>query len=212
MAYLYDVFISYKRGRINEQWLKDIFLPVFEDYLNNELPHQPKIFIDTTALTPGVDFSNELFRNLMYSKCMVSIWSPPYFRKSEWCVKEFLTMKFKQEHFKINEATIPRTLIWPVLYRDIDPLPDIASHLSYLDYSEFNVVGEAFFRNEKFLKLQEKMQEDICSIAEIINNVPPMDPFFETPEGRQKTIKDLQTYFEGKVEQAEPITQTPISW
>ncbi|HSN59720.1 MAG TPA: toll/interleukin-1 receptor domain-containing protein [Ferruginibacter sp.] len=212
MAYLYDVFISYKRGKINEQWLREIFLPFFEDYLNNELPYQPKIFVDTTALTPGVDFSNELFRNLMYSKCMVSIWSPPYFRRSEWCVKEFLTMKYKQDFHKLNAGTVPRTLIWPVLYREIEPLPELASQISYLDYSEFNVVGEAFFRSDKFLRFQEKLQQDICSIVDIINNVPPMDDFFETSEGREKTIKELKVYFEGKVEQSDLIIQNPISW
>jgi hypothetical protein len=143
---------------------------------------------------------------------MVSIWSPPYFRRSEWCVKEFLTMKFKQEFFKINETTRPRTLIWPVLCWDIDPLPGIASDLTYLDYCEFNLVGDAFFRSESFLKFQQKMQVDIISIAEIIKHVPPMDPIFETPGGREQTIKDLQTYFERKVQQDEPITQKPISW
>ncbi len=212
MAYLYDVFISYKRGKINEQWLSEIFLPFFKEYLNDNLPHEPKIFIDTSALTPGVDFSNELFRNLMYSKCMVSIWSPPYFRRSEWCVKEFLTMKYKQEHHKLGADTVPRTLIWPVLYRDIDPFPELAHHISYLDYSDFNVVGEAFFKSDKFLKFQEKLQADICSIADIINNVPDMDPFFETSEGRTKTIAELNRYFAGKVEQTETITQNPITW
>lgn len=212
MAYLYDVFISYKRGRINEQWLSEIFLPFFEDYLNNELPEPPRIFIDRTALTPGVDFSNELFRNLMYSKCMVSIWSPPYFRRSEWCVKEFLTMRYKQDHHKLNEATTPRTLIWPVLYRQIDPIPELAQHISYLDYSDFNVVGEAFFRSEKFLKFQEKLQDDICSIADIINNVPDMDPYFETPEGRKETVARLQEYFAARGAKNETLKQNSISW
>ena len=212
MAYLYDVFISYKRGKINEQWLQQIFLPFFEDSLNNELPHQPSIFIDTTGLTPGVDFSNELFMNLLHSKCMVSFWSPPYFRKSEWCIKEFLTMKYMQEYYHLNAGTTPRTLIWPILYREIAPLPELASQISYLDYSEFNVVGEAFFKSDKFLKFQEKLQKDILSIVDIINHAPAMDPFFETIEGRDKTLVALKQYFEGKAEQTDLIIQSPISW
>ncbi|MBC7867480.1 MAG: toll/interleukin-1 receptor domain-containing protein [Gloeobacteraceae cyanobacterium ES-bin-316] len=212
MAYLYDVFISYKRGKINEQWLQEIFFPFFKEYLNNALPHEPKIFIDTTALTPGVDFSNEIFRNLMYSKCMVSIWSPPYFRRSEWCVKEFLTMKYKQDYHKLSADTLPRTLIWPILYREMRPLPELASQISYLDYSEFNVVGEAFFRSDKFIKFQEKLQADISSIVDIINHVPDIDPAMETAEGKTNTINALKQYFEGKVEQTELIMQNPISW
>lgn len=212
MPYLYDVFISYKRGRINEQWLNEIFLPFFENYLDNELPNKPRIFLDTSGLTPGVDFSNELFRSLMYSKCMLSIWSPPYFRRSEWCVKEFLTMQYKQEIHKIGAATVPRTLIWPIVYRDIDPLPDLVKNINYLDYSDFNVVGEAFFKSEKSIRFQEKLQEDICSIVDIINNVPEMHPDFETAEGQANTLKQLTSYFESRVGEAGDSIQKPISW
>lgn len=212
MPYQYDVFISYKRGRINEQWLNEIFFPFFENYLDNELSETPRIFIDKTGLSPGVNFSNELFRSLMNSKCMLSIWSPPYFRKSEWCVKEFFTMQYKQEFYKLNAGTMPLTLIWPILYRDIEPMPDIIKHINYLDYSNFNVVGEAFSRSEKYLQLQEKLQDDIASLVEIINNAPPMDPLFETPEGQEQTIKALTTYFENKGGEVVEHFQKPISW
>ncbi|MEO6406229.1 MAG: toll/interleukin-1 receptor domain-containing protein [Ferruginibacter sp.] len=212
MDYAYDVFISYKRGRINEQWLNEIFFPFFQDYLNNELPHEPKIFIDTTGLTPGVDFSNELFNNLLLSKCMVSIWSPPYFRRSEWCIKEFLTMKYRQEQYKLCSTTTPKTLIWPVIYREVVPLPPIAGKLSYLDYSEFNVVGEAFTRSDKYIKFQEKLQDDIRSIAEIITNVPALDDSLETAEGRKKIIDDLNKYFEGNFDAGQLPMQSPIAW
>ena len=213
MPYQYDVFVSYKRGRINEQWLNEIFFPFFENYLDNELPHTPRIFIDKTGLTPGVDFSNQLFRSLMYSKCMLSIWSPPYFRKSEWCVKELLTMQYKQDHHKIGVATVPRTLIWPILYREIDELPSFVKNINYLDYSKFNVVGEAFFKSEKSLEFQEKLQEDICSIVDIINNVPDIDPVFETAEGQVSTLALLAEYFKTKTgEGGDHPTQKPISW
>ena len=112
MPYINDVFISYKRGRINEQWLTDIFLPIFSNFLNDALPFDPKIFVDRTGLTPGVLFRDELFINLLYSKCIVSIWSPPYFRKSEWCVKEFLTMKNRKEFCQLSLLTMSKTLIW----------------------------------------------------------------------------------------------------
>lgn len=212
MDYAYDVFISYKRGRINEQWLNETFFPFFQDYLNNELPHEPKIFIDTTGLTPGVDFSNELFNNLLLSKCLVSILSPPYFRRSEWCVKEFLTMKYRQEQFKLGSTTKPKTLIWPIIYREIQPLPDLAKNISLLDYSEFNVVGEAFTKSEKYLRFQEKLQDDIRSIAEIIVNVPPLDVAIETDEGRKKIIDELNIYFEGNFDAGAIPTQSPIAW
>jgi hypothetical protein len=43
MPYLYDVFIFYKRERINEQWLNEIFLAFFENYPDNELLHKTDV-------------------------------------------------------------------------------------------------------------------------------------------------------------------------
>ncbi len=212
MPYINDVFISYKRGRMNEEWLDKIFLPLFTEYLNDELPYEPRIFVDKTALTPGVDFNNELFKNLLYSKCMVSIISPPYFRKSEWCVKEFLTMKHRQERFKLDSFTTPKALIWPVLYREVEPLPAIMKNLSYLDYSEFNLVGEAFFKTEKYLKLQEKLQDDIKTIAAIISKAPELTPEWETPEGRQQVLAELNAYLEENCDVDVAPTQKAILW
>lgn len=212
MPYINDVFISYKRGKVNEQWLNEIFLPYFENELDNILPFKPKIFVDKTGLTPGVDFTNELFRNLIFSKCLVSIWSPPYFRKSEWCITEFLTMRFKQEYHKLDAFTTPKTLLWPIMYRKVDPLPAAIKNINYLDYSEYNVVGEAFFKSEKFIKFQEQLQTEIKSIAEIILAAPDYNPYWDTPEGRKEITTVLQDYFTSNSDFDHPPVQTPITW
>lgn len=212
MPYLYDVFISYKRGPVNEQWLTQIFLPYFKDYLDNALPFQPQIFVDQTGLTPGVDFDNELFKNLIYSKCLVCILSPPYFRRSEWCIKEFLTMKYRQELLQLDAHTVPQTLIWPILYREISPMPELIKKMTYLDYSEFNVVGEAFFKTQKFLDFQEKLQNNINTIADIILHVPPLDASLETPEGRRKILAELNAYLAANSATEENVKQNPITW
>ncbi|MES2848049.1 MAG: toll/interleukin-1 receptor domain-containing protein [Bacteroidota bacterium] len=211
MAYINDVFISYKRSKRSEQWLNEIFLPLFADYLNNELPHDPKIFVDQSGLTPGVDFNDELFINLLYSKCIVAILSPPYFRKSDWCVKEFLTMKHRQEILELSPLTKPKTLIWSVVYRKVDPIPDYAKGLHYLDYSDFDQVGDAFFKTEKYLEIQEKMKEDIKTIGAIILNAPPLKPGWETAEGRKQIITELNAYFT-QYNLDDNKKQDPITW
>jgi len=212
MSYINDVFISYKRSRINEEWLNTIFLPLFEEYLNNELDFQPIIFVDKTGLTPGVDFANELFKNLIYSKCMVSIWSPPYFRRSEWCVKEFLAMKYRQEQHKLDAFTRPKTLLWPVMYRKIDPLPLAIRNIKYLDYSEYNLIGEAFLKTNRYLKLQQQLQNDIRSITDIILNVPAFDPYWDTPQGREEIIKELVDYYKTNADFDNPPIQKAPQW
>jgi hypothetical protein len=212
MPYVNDVFISYKRGRINEQWVEENFLPMFEELLDNALPHKPRIFVDKTALAPGVDFSNALFYNLIFSKCIVSIWSPPYFRRSEWCVKEFLTTKFKQDVlFQLNEQTQPTALIWPVIFRKLTAIPPIANRMSYLDYSDFAIVGDDFFKSPLYTKLQQRMINDIPSIAEMIVNAPVLDPKWETPEGKSTLITQVNAFF-GRHETDENLSQGLISW
>ncbi|MVM29382.1 hypothetical protein GO755_05005 [Spirosoma sp. HMF4905] len=212
MPYINDVFISYKRGRIIEQWINEIFLPLFTENLDYELPDPPKIFIDSTGLTPGVGYWDELFVNLFYSKCIVSIWSPPYFRRSEWCVKEFLTMKHRQELWELGPLKMPKTLIWPVIYREVNPLPEIASGLQYSNYSEFNLVGDAFFKTKSYLLFQKKLQKDIKYVSEIILHAPPLNTEWETYEGKAKIISTLNEYF-SKVQGIEStINQKLVTW
>jgi len=42
MDYAYDVFISYRRSRNKSEWLIEHFLPLFEDYLRDEIIAQCK--------------------------------------------------------------------------------------------------------------------------------------------------------------------------
>lgn len=195
MEYINDVFISYKRGQMNEQWLDEIFLPLFTKYLNDSLPYEARIFVDRKGLVPGVDFSDELFRNLVFSKSFVSIWSTPYFRKSEWCVKEFLTMKYQQELYQIAPGGQPPSLIWPLLLSKlIDPIPEMVQNIHYLDYRDFNFIGKSFIESVGYLNLQQKLSNDVGIIAAIINNAPKLHDDFKTPDGQEKITADINAY------------------
>jgi hypothetical protein len=212
MEYINDVFISYKRGWINEQWLEEIFLPFFREYLNEVLDHKPVIFVDKTGLVAGVDFDDQIFKNLVLSRSFVSIWSPPYFRRSEWCVKEFLTMKYQQQLYKIDVDGTPPTLIWPLLLRKLNPVPTMIEKIQYLDYSDFNVIGEPFFKSELFLKFQQKLSNDVNLIAHIINNAPELHEDFKTKEGRAKITDEINVYLKDNGEQFDFPKQGLISW
>lgn len=213
MEYINDVFISYKRGWINEQWLEQIFLPHFKEYLNELLPNPPVIFVDKTGLIAGVDFSQELFRNLVYSRSFVSIWSPPYFRRSEWCVKEFLTMKYQQELYQIAPGGTPPTLIFPLLLRKlIDPIPSMVQNIHYLDYCEFNVIGDPFFKSDLYLKFQRKLSEDVSKIADIINNAPALHNDLKTSQGQTKIAAEINTYLSNNEGDFNLPKQGLVSW
>jgi hypothetical protein len=120
-------------------------------------------------------------------------------------------MKYRQEILKLDTLTNPKTLIWCVLYREIENIPKIAADLHYLDYTEFNQVGDAFFKSPQYLVIQKQMQEDIKTLADIILHVPPLKPEWETSDGRKQIVTELNQYF-NKNFPGDEAKQNPISW
>jgi hypothetical protein len=103
--YEYDVFISYRRQRLENKWLTEHFVPVFEWALNNAYQgaREPRYFfdqlhtnteiqsgdlVDGSGIEPGSRWREELEQAICKSRCMVGLWSLPYFR-SRWCQIEW---------------------------------------------------------------------------------------------------------------------------
>jgi hypothetical protein len=121
-------------------------------------------------------------------------------------------MRYKQEYFEIDADKIPYTLLWPVMFRKVDPLPPAVGALTYLDYSDYNVVGEAFTKDVKYLNFQKKLEKDIKSLGYIINNVPEYDAYWDTDEGRTIIINELNTYFDVNNDFDKIPIQKAIKW
>jgi len=153
MAYLYDVFISYKRGGTKDVWLDKIFMPLFEEYLGDLFPN-PKIFLDKTGLIQGADWSDAIVNALAHSKCLVAIISPSYFMNSEWCIKEFITIKFRQQKLNLKAGTVPPSLMWLIAIQDFENIPPIIHTIQYANYVNYNVIGDAFFRSDRYMNFQ----------------------------------------------------------
>src|SRR5262245_22805354 len=121
MDYTYDVFISYRRSRNRSEWLIDHFLPIFDEYLRNEIIEQcarspRKIFFDqaeinpalrqfedTSGIEPGVQWRTALGVAIQQSCCMVGVWSPDYFY-SKWCLAEWESFRMREK--RTNLVTI----------------------------------------------------------------------------------------------------------
>ncbi|MDM8566485.1 serine protease [Candidatus Halobeggiatoa sp. HSG11] len=76
-SYKYHVFLSYKRCKSWNKWIKRNFLPIFEHWLSEELGKEAKIFWDTEKVETGSwhdRFESELTR----SRVLVTLWSPQY--------------------------------------------------------------------------------------------------------------------------------------
>jgi len=178
--YDYDVFISYKRGRLREEWLNTIFRPHFEEQLEEAIGKKPTIFIDSIDIPPGVEWPDYLATALSKSRCMVAILSPSYFG-SEWCLKEFKAMYFRQNELrKKNLLAKDRAVILPFVKQGpMDAFPDFIDRIQLLDYSRFNIVGEGFKNTTLYVEMQQKIQLDARKTATMIKDAPNWIPEFE---------------------------------
>ncbi|MBK7439720.1 MAG: toll/interleukin-1 receptor domain-containing protein [Saprospiraceae bacterium] len=178
--YEYEVFLSYKRGKIREEWLHEIFKPLFEMQLEESLGHRCNIFIDQKTIPPGVDWPDYLSEALSKSKCLVAILSPSYFG-SQWCMKEFNAMHYRQTELRKKKILAKEySVIVPFVKQGpMDVFPDFVDRIQLLDYSMFNKIGEAFKKSELYLEMQGKIERDAQQTAQMIKNAPAWLPEFE---------------------------------
>jgi hypothetical protein len=208
MAYLYDVFISYKRGGTRDVWLEKHFRPLFEEYLADHLLSKPKIFVDKTGLTQGADWSDEIIHALAHSKSLVAIISPSYFMNSEWCIKEFLTIKLRQQKLNLRVGTVPPSLMWLVAIQEFENIPPIIHTIQYADYSKYNVIGDAFFRAEEYLTFQRDLRKDVKTVCNIVKNAPPWQNEWDTETWQSEIKSIIEEYYQ---ESNDP-KQDLLSW
>lgn len=184
MNYLWDVFISYKRNSTIAEWIENIFLKKFTDYLNNalaELGRPAKIFIDNHEIEPGDKWPEYLKEALRSSKCMFAILSPEYVWRSEWCPIEFSHMLYRDEAFRKVHPQLKLKSIFPIVFMKFRTMPSVLSSIQYCDYTRFNLTGEAFWKDAKGLDFQQQLQKDVNKLADIILNVPQWQDYW-TPE------------------------------
>jgi hypothetical protein len=183
-AYEYEVFLSYKRGKIPEEWLNETFLDQFQDKLGAALGGKiPKIFIDRQEIQPGSAWPDVLCDTLSKSICLVAILSPFYFN-SDWCLREFSAMYHRQlELRRANKLGSNGAVITPLLSQGpTDSFPEFISGIQLLDYSKYYKVGGAFRNSSQYLDFQDKIETDAKKTALMIKNAPPWQKEFADPK------------------------------
>ncbi len=82
MGYEFDVFISYKHGKLFGNWVHEHFYDIFKDCLNQSLGRESRIFLDKNDIYSGDEWPERIRKSLALSKCQIGIWSPHYFNSS----------------------------------------------------------------------------------------------------------------------------------
>ncbi|NNN36846.1 toll/interleukin-1 receptor domain-containing protein [Streptomyces sp. S3(2020)] len=191
MDYEYDVFISYSHTGNVEGWVKNHFHTELTKALWDVLPNDPRVFVDY-EIPVGTHWPDKLEDALLKSRCLVAIWSPPYFR-SKWCMAEWVSMLKRQAVLKEANGQAPK-LIYPIRFQDGAHFhPDARALQHYMDLSKYGHDGEQFRNTPDFVAFQKEMRTVAEDVAELLACAPDWqadwpidrpDAYVEIPKSR----------------------------
>lgn len=162
MAYIHDVFVSYRHHGAVFQWVHNHFYPRLREWLEASAPTEVSVFIDTTN-EAGAVWPQALQNALAGSRLMVAVYSAEYFR-SPWCLAEFQTMLQRQVACEIPNKDDARGLIIPVKFNDGEYFSAEACEITYRDLSAWSYPYPVFSESRKYLSFADAVRE----LAELI--------------------------------------------
>jgi hypothetical protein len=185
--YLYDIFVSYEKDWLMNNWLKDSFLPFLQTWVRMTVPEacgRPAlpIFFDRSqveidfptdlklqlaGIDPGADWNESLQKALQHSRCLVAVLNPPYFF-SPWCTLEW-------QSFRKRAERSGKTVIIPVVYYDGSSFPLDAQSPQRIDLTQFALDGEALRKGKLYGEFQLTMKLLAQRIAAAVKDAPSFE-------------------------------------
>jgi hypothetical protein len=185
--YEYDVFFSYKRHKLTLGWTREVHRRL-QFWLTQEVGREIRMFVDEDSIETGERWPERLRESLKLSRCMVCIWSAPYFL-SDWCLSEWAS--FREREKRLNMTS--HGLIAPIRFHDGEHFPPEAREVEWTDFSPYAFTVPAFWTSSKAQELEELLKEELVrSVAKIIKSAPPFDPDWpvvEVPAGGSAKIE-----------------------
>ena len=75
--------------------------------------------------------------------------------------RNFLLWSTNKSFIKLAREEAPLALIWPLqLSKLIAPVPPMVQNIHYLDYCDYNRIGEAFIKSQRYLDFQNDEQHN----------------------------------------------------
>ena len=168
--YEYDVFVSYNRDYPVGTWVENHFVKQLRGWLSAYGLIRPRIFIDKEIKT-GSDWEREIELALKVSKCLIAIWSPPYFY-SDWCLTELHTMLRRERLVGRRTEKNRRGLIYPIVFSDGEEFPRQFKKIQYLDMHEVNCPEEVFKKDVRYIQFIDVMKNLSEELIPMIRSAP----------------------------------------
>jgi len=171
MPYRYDVFISYRRQQPVLDWVVNHLHPMLEQWLPEHLPGGAVSVFRDSSIEVGSRWPDSLSRALGESKCLVAVWSPPYFQ-SAWCMAEWSSMEARERELGYYSSAHPAGLAWPVVFADGDHIPMSVKDRQHRDFHLWNHPYPSFRETAKYLDFDSEVQRFAQELADAITHVP----------------------------------------
>lgn len=167
--YEHDVFFSYKRHDLMLDWNRQVTNRL-RFWLTQELGREASMFVDETHIEAGDRWPDKLREALRLSRCMVCVWTPPYFN-SDWCVSEWKSFLARERRAGMQA----HGLIAPLKIHDGEHFPPEAKEVQWEDVSLYTATVPAFWSSVRALELEDRIKSFAVSVAKIIGNAPPFE-------------------------------------
>jgi hypothetical protein len=200
MSYRYDVFVSYRRRGEWPKWVHDIFVPLLDHWLGEELGRNAEIFVDQ-AIESGSSWPHELASALSSSRVLIGLWSKQYFN-SKWCLTELSVMRQREVQCGLGTLEQPGGLIVPAAIHDGDSFPHDAQRITFARFQQFTNVRLAQKSPTEEL-LSQAIRDWVPAVASAIQRAPAFDAAwsslaaaefvrrFSTPVAWQREVPSL---------------------
>lgn len=193
MSYQYDIFLSYRRSKLRNEWLTEHFVPLFWEIAREEIAGETGrppsgLFFDLSDLSedtrkfdqygiePGDNWRDRLKEAIKSSRCMIALWSPLYFH-SPWCLIEW---KSFSERSRVKQ----KSLLVPISVHDGDSFPREARDSQYMKFVDFVLVGDGYKKTELYIKFQQELRDLARRAAKVISAAPDWEDW-SLPEAVQ---------------------------
>lgn len=174
-GYEYDIFISYRRNGNVGRWVQNHFAPLLRDCLTDELPYDPRIFLDKD-MEVGARWPDELAHALSRSHLLLAVWSPPYFT-SRWCLAEWRSILDRERMLGLGGPNSARGLVYPIRFSDGDKFPIEAKNVLHeMSFKEWRLPYPQFAESQKYLDFHQAVVKLAERLAPRFDSPPPWQP------------------------------------
>jgi hypothetical protein len=188
--YKYDVFLSYSRTPIVEQWIEEHFVPHLTGRLEELLGKPPEVFYNHNDMRKI--WGEEMLRNIRSSRCIIALTSTAYFSQP-LCVAEWRSF-LKREEFLKQEEFVKVDLLIPLEWQPSDYVSrDIKSRS--ISFKKYTFTGKGFQNNSIWVDFQQQVQNLADQLVALLNSTPKYNPKFPivAPESTISEVATIDT-------------------